>query len=131
MKKLIFALSATAIVFAFNVAAFGQKTQKITIAKGRTSATVTGTLSGYKSHKTFSIRVRAGQTLTTENTGTNSITIGVEAPPGSTFEQDMAADCHDRNEVKPTAAGVYKITVTECRKADHWRGTFKFRVKVR
>lgn len=131
MKKLIAALFVSFSVITFSAAAFGQKPQKITFAKGRTSATVTGTLSGYRSHRTFSIRVRAGQTLTTENVGNNSITIGVDAPPGSTYEQDMAADCHDRNEVNPTAAGVYKITITECRKADRWRGTFKFRVKVR
>ena len=131
MKKMILVISLLIAIFSFSAAAFGQKAQRITFAKGRTSAVVTGTLNGYKSHKTFTIRVRAGQTLTTENAGNNSITIGVEAPPGSTYEQDMAADCHDRNEVNPTAAGVYKITVTECLKADRWRGTFKFRVKVR
>ncbi len=131
MNKLILALSSAIMISAFTAAALGQKAQSITFAKGRTSATITGTLSSYKSHRTFSIRVRKGQTLTTENIGDNSITIGVEAPPGSTYEQDMAADCHDRNEVSPTAPGVYRITVTECRKADAWRGTFKFRVKVR
>lgn len=131
MKKLLFTLSAVTLGFAFSASAFSQTAQRITIAKGRTSATVTGTLSGYKAHRTFVIRVRKGQTLTTENVGNKSITIGIEAPPGSTYEQDMAADCHDRNEVNPTAAGVYKITVTECRKAAHWRGTFKFKVMVR
>ena len=131
MKKTIFLMSALSLVLAFGVSAMGQRAQRITFAKGRTSATVTGTLSGYKSKKTFVIRVRRGQTLTTENTGTNSITISVKAPPGSTYEQDMAADCHDRNEVNPTAAGDYRITVVECMKADRWRGAFKFRVRVR
>lgn len=131
MKNLIFALLAATIVFAFTAATFGQKAQRITFAKGRTSAVVTGTLNGYRSHKTFTIRVRARQTMTTANAGTNRITIGIEAPPGSNYEQEMAADCHDRNEVSPTVAGVYKINVTECRKAARWRGTFKLRVRVR
>ena len=91
---------------------------------------VKGSLSGYKSSRTYVVRVKAGQKLTTENAGDNNITIGVDAPPGSTYEQDMAADCHDRNEVMPTAAGDYKIRVTECRKADPFKGPFKFKLYV-
>ncbi len=91
------------------------------------SAVITGKLSGYKAHKTYLIRVRQGQTLTTESTGSNYITIDIKAPPGSTYEPDMAADCHDRHKVKPTAAGDYKITVTECRKADPWHGRSNLR----
>ena len=111
-------------------AAFGQTT-RINFKPGARSAIVTGTLSGYKSHKTFVIRVRKGQTMTTSNAGTNHITVDITAPRGSTYEPDMAADCHDRHEVSPTAAGDYKITVTECQKADRWKGKFKLRVKVR
>jgi hypothetical protein len=131
MKKLIITIFAMTLVLVFSAVAFGQRTQRITFGKGRTSSMVTGTLTGYKSHRTFLIRVLNGQTLKTENAGNNYITISIEAPPGSTYEQDMAADCHDRNEVSPTAAGDYRITVTECLKADRWRGTFKFRVTVR
>ena len=130
MRRPIVALFAVAVVFALSSIAFGQRAQRITFAKGKTSATVTGTLSSYKSKRTFVIRVRKGQTLTTENTGSKSITISIKAPPGSTYEQDMAADCHDRNEVNPTAAGDYRITVVECTKADAWKGRFKFRVRV-
>ena len=122
------------VVFAFvmlsacSIAASAQVT-RIHFAPGATSKVITGTLRGYRSHRTYVIYVKKGQTLTTEAVK-NSITIGVKAPPGSTYEQDMAADCHDKNEVNPTARGDYRIRVTECRKADPWRGTFKFRVTV-
>ena len=129
MKTLVKLLIAVAVTIVFSTIAFGQNT-RITFNKGATSKVVTGTLKSYKSKRTFVIKVKKGQTLTTENVGKNHITIGIDAPKGSTYEQDMAADCHDRNEVKPTAAGDYKITVTECKKADAWKGSFKFKVAV-
>jgi hypothetical protein len=119
-----------AVFIVSSVAVFGQTT-RIHFKKGATSAVVTGTLHGWKSHKTFIIRVRQGQKLTTANAGNHYITVEIKAPPGSTYEPDLAADCHDRHEVEPTAWGDYKITVTECRKADPWRGTFKLKVTVR
>ncbi len=128
MKKLILIAFAFVMLSICSVAASAQVT-RIHFARGATSKVITGTLSGWKSHRTYVIHVKKGQTLTTESVK-NSITIGVEAPPGSTYEQDMAADCHDKNEVNPTARGDYRITVTECQKADPWRGTFKFRVSV-
>jgi len=128
MKKLILIAFTFVVLSVCSVAASAQVT-RIHFAPGATSKVVTGTLSGWKSHRTYVIHVKKGQTLTTESVK-NSITIGVDAPPGSTYEQDMAADCHDKNEVTPTARGDYKITVTECRKADPWRGTFKFKVSV-
>ena len=110
--------------------AFGQKT-RIKFAPGKKSAVVTGTLSSFKSMRTFVIRVRSGQAMTTENVGSHHITLAIEGPPGSNYEQDMAADCHSTNEINPTAAGDYTITVTECMKADRWRGRFRLRVSVR
>ena len=129
MKIITKFLIAIAISIVFSTVAFGQKT-RITFSHGATSKVVTGTLNGYKSQRTFVIRVKKGQTLTTENAGKNHITISIDAPKGSTYEQDMAADCHDRNDVNPTAAGDYVITVTECLKADAFKGTFKFKVTV-
>lgn len=129
MKKLIL-LSVALVVLSFGAMSASAQT-RITFMRGATSKVVTGTLSGYKSHRTFVIHVRKGQTLETENAGNKLITVSIKAPPGSTYEQDMAADCHDRNEVNPTAAGDYRITVTECLKGDRWRGTFKFRVSVK
>ena len=128
MKKLILIAFAIATLSICSAAISAQVT-RISFARGATSKVVTGTLSGWKSHRTYVIRVKKGQTLTTEAVK-NFITVGVEAPPGSTYEQDMAADCHDKNDVSPTARGDYRITVTECKKAVRWRGTFKFRVTV-
>lgn len=128
MKKLILIAFAIATLSICSAAISAQVT-RISFARGATSKVVTGTLNGWKSHRTYVIRVKKGQTLTTEAVK-NFITIGVEAPPGSTYEQDMAADCHDKNDVSPTARGDYRITVTECKKAVRWRGTFKFRVTV-
>ncbi|MGH7782824.1 MAG: hypothetical protein ACREO5_03135 [Candidatus Binatia bacterium] len=130
VRSFVLSLIVALFLSMLAASASAQRPTRITFARGATTKIVTGTLSGYRSHKTYVIHVRRGQTLTTEAVK-NFITIGVEAPPGSTYEQDMAADCHDKNEVSPTARGDYKITVTECRKADRWRGTFRFRVTVR
>lgn len=131
MKRVILTVFAFAVVSAGAVIAAAQKATRITFRRGATSAVVTGKLNGYRSEKIFVIRVRKGQTLTTANAGSNYISVGIEAPAGSDYQQDMAADCHDRNEVDRTSAGDYRITVTECRKADRWKGSFKLRVRVR
>jgi hypothetical protein len=131
VKQFAIAIAALVILLVISLSALGQKTTRIKFARGATSAIVSGTINGYRSHRAFVIRVRRGQTLTTENVDKNYITIGIDAPPGSTYEQDMAADCHHRNNVSPTAAGDYRIDVTECRKADAWKGRFRFRVTVR
>ena len=120
-------LSLTA---AISAAAYGQAT-RIHFKRGATSAIVTGRLNRLKDQRVFVIRVRKGQVLTTESAGDNHITVAIDAPRGTTFDDDMAADCHDRHEVNPTAAGNYKIFVTECLKADAWRGRFRLRVTVR
>ncbi|SRR5258706_3588624 len=131
MKRLVLVLFAGVLVSICSSAVAAQSATRIHFSSGARSKVVTGSLNGYKSHQTFVIHVRKGQTLKTVNTGKNEITISIKAPPGSTYDQDMAADCHDKNEVSPTAAGDYKITVTECMKADAWKGTFTFKVSVR
>ncbi len=131
MKKLLFATFALVFLSAGAMSAFAQQTTRVHFKKGATTSIVTGKLIGSRSKHVFVVRVREGQTLTTENAGKNHITVSIEAPPGSTYEQDMAADCHDRNEVTPTAGGDYRITVTECQKADRWKGSFKMRLRVR
>jgi hypothetical protein len=128
--KTLTRLSLFLTLFAVCYAAASGQTTRIKFKHGATSAVVKGKLSGYNSHKTFVIRVRSGQTLTTSNAGAHYITVEITAPPGSTYEPDLAADCHDHQIVTPTAAGDYKIKVTECRKANAWKGTFKLRVKV-
>lgn len=131
MRNFIAVAVLALMTFAFSATSYAQKRPtRIKFARGATEKTVTGTLSSWRSKRTFVIRVRKGQTLTTENTGDNSITISVTPPKGSHYDQDMAADCHDRNDVESTAAGDYIITVTECKKADPWKGMFKFLVTV-
>src|SRR5437763_1234233 len=94
MKKLGLVMFAFVLIPVCSAIVSAQAATRINFRRGATSAVVTGTLNGYKSHRTFIVRVRSGQTLTTENAGRNYITVGVKAPPGSTYEQDMAADCH-------------------------------------
>jgi hypothetical protein len=130
MRKVFTIFILSAIIGLCSAAVSAQRPVRITFAKGQKTKVITGTMNGYRSIRNYVIRVRKGQVLTTEAVK-QYITIGVEAPPGSDYEQDMAADCHDRNEVTPTAAGDYQISVTECKKADAWRGTFKFRITVK
>ena len=129
MKKLLKVTVTLAVVAFFASTAFSQTT-RIKFKKGATSATVSGTMKSYKNTRTYVIKVKAGQTLTTEDVGTHPITLGIEGPKGSGYEQDMAADCHSHNEITPTAAGDYTITVTECQKADAWKGTYKLKISV-
>lgn len=129
MKNLLKFTVILAVVAIFASAAFSQTT-RINFKKGATSATVTGTMKGFHSSRTYLIKVRKGQTLKTSDIGSHPITLEITGPRGSGYEQDMAADCHSRNEISPTAAGDYKITVTECQKADRWRGTFKLKIWV-
>lgn len=131
MKNLLLLTFTFFVLSLLSTAALAQAPTRINFARGTHEKTITGTLSGFKSSRTYVIRVGKGQTLTTKNAGKNYITISIEAPPGSTYEPDMAADCHDENDVSPTAKGDYKITVTECLKSAAWRGTFKFKVTAR
>lgn len=130
MKKIFISILAVMILGVFVSAASAQSAKRITFKHGATSATATGTLSSYRSKRVFVIRVREGQTMKTENIGSRAITIWIEGPAGSGYEQDLAADCHAYNEITPTVAGDYKFTVQECQKADAWKGTFRFKVTV-
>jgi len=111
--------------------AFGQKATSINFPRGTHETVVTGKLNGYASSKTYVIRVGKNQTITTEDVGKNPISLTIIGPKGSNYEQEMAADCHSRNEITPTVAGTYRITVTQCTKADEWKGTFKFKITAK
>jgi hypothetical protein len=109
---------------------FGQSATRITFKRGARSAIVSGTLSGYKGKRVFVIRVRAGQILKTEQIGSGRpITIEVLDPKGE-VAADSDASCNNRKQTEETRAGDYKIIVTECMKANKWRGSFKFKVRV-
>ena len=131
MRRIKLFFGVTAFVMIAASSAFSQAQKRIELARGATSTIVTGTLNGYNDKQTYVIKVRRGQTLTTESAGDNHITVDIKPPRGARYEADLAADCHDRHRAPRTAAGDYIITVTECRKADRWRGRFRLRVGVR
>lgn len=109
---------------------YGQKSQRITFKRGAKSAVVSGSLSSFKGQKVYVIRVRAGQILRTEPIGSHPpITIAVLDPNGE-IAADSDASCNNRKQTESTVAGDYKLIVTECRKADPWRGSFRFKVWV-
>ena len=105
---------------------------RIRFARGVKRATVAGTLTSFHGRRVYVIRVRDGQTLTTEQVGgrTTPITMFVRDSSGSEVG-DSDASCNNRRQISPTDAGDYTIEVVECRKADPWRGRFTFRVTVR
>jgi hypothetical protein len=131
MRK-IFQFSAAAVVL-FLMATFAFSQQRITFKRGARAIVVTGNLNGYRSKKVFVIRVRRGQTLSTEQVKNDSsnryITVSIKAPNGAAVG-DSDASCNNRKEISPTRAGDYRIEVYECQKADAWRGSFRLRVRV-
>jgi len=131
MKKLTVVTVFVSCFVLFSMTSFAQRPTRIKFARGARSAVVSGTLNGYRSSRNFVIRVRAGQTLSTEQVGDHhDITITVAGPNGDDVG-DSDASCNNRREITPTTAGDYQISVVECLKADVWRGQFKFRVTVR
>jgi len=131
MRK-IFQFSAVAVIL-FITATFAFAQQRITFKRGVRATVVTGNLNSYRGKKVFVIRVRRGQTLSTEQAKPDAsnryITVSITAPNGETVG-DSDASCNNRKEVSPTRAGDYRIEVYECQKADAWRGTFRLKVRV-
>ncbi|MBK7512576.1 MAG: hypothetical protein IPI76_09975 [Chloracidobacterium sp.] len=108
-----------------------QSVSRIRFARGAMRAIAVGSLNGYKDRRTFVIKVRSGQTMTTAQVGGLPITVTIIKPDGEEYDADMDLSCHNRHEVTPTEAGDYRLVVTECTKADRWRGKFKLAVTVR
>lgn len=121
------------IILIFTTAAFAQRPVRINFARGAVSASVSGRLSGYRDRDVFLLKVRRGQTISTEQIGLRSnryITVYITDPRGRAVG-DSDASCNSRREIAPTIAGDYRVEVVECKKADPWRGRFRFRVSVR
>jgi len=114
------------------IPAVAQTPTRIKFRRGAVHADVSGTLNSLKSKRIYLIKVRAGQTLQTEQLGDSPhrITIFVKDSAGNDIG-DSDASCNNRREISPTVAGDYRIEVVECLKADPWRGRFTFRVTVR
>lgn len=127
MKKTIQILTVATVLLVLSATTFAQKATRIKFRKGAVSATVSGTLSGYRSKRVFVIRVREGQTMKIDSN--RSITLTVLNPSGEDV-MDRDLSCNGRAEISPTVTGDYRIEVYECMKADAWRGTFKLKVHV-
>ena len=116
------------------VSSYGQKTTRVKFAKGLTGAIATGTLNGYRSKPVvFVIRVKAGQTLRVEqlilSESAHYTTFSITDPSGKDAT-DGEANCNNRKKIENTSAGDYRIAVTECAKADGWRGNFRIKFTV-
>jgi hypothetical protein len=122
-------LSLLLILIVFSTTVFARPVKRIKLPKGKTEITVTGKLNGFKDSQTYLINLRDDQTFTVESVGDNRITIFVYDSSGENLN-DLAADCHDNFSLPKTKKGDYKIVVTECKKADPWKGTFKFKVSA-
>ena len=131
-RYLILSLMIGAIVFVSSSVVSAQTPARIKFGRGAVRANVSGTLNSFCGKRVYTIRVREGQTLRTEQVGGASrrITIVMRDPNGDEVG-DLDASCNNRREVSPTLSGDYIIEVIECRKADPWRGRFTFRVTVR
>lgn len=130
MKTIVFGFFLLIAIGVGSVEIRAQSAARIKFKRGAISSTVVDSMKGYEDSKTYVIEVRAGQTLSTQQTGTNNITLSIKDPNGDDVT-DADASCNNRKSVSPTIAGEYTITVVQCQKADEWNGTFKFRVTVR
>jgi hypothetical protein len=116
------------------VCSYGQKPTRVKFAKGATKAVAVGTLNSYRSKPiVFVIRVKAGQTLRVEqlilSESAHCTTFSITNPSGKDAI-DGEANCNNRKKIENTSAGDYRIAVTECTKADGWRGNFRIKFTV-
>ncbi|HEY2867267.1 MAG TPA: hypothetical protein VGJ02_09255, partial [Pyrinomonadaceae bacterium] len=113
MKKLLVVAVSLFFLFLSALSISAQRLTRITFRRGATRAIVSGTLNGYRGKRNFVIRVRRGQTLSTEQVGDrHDITIYIQGPSGEDVG-DSDASCNNRREITPTRAGDYKIQVVE------------------
>jgi hypothetical protein len=129
MKNVLKIIAVASFLIVLSYAASAQT--RVTFARGATTKVVTGQMSGFRSERVYLIRVRPGQTLRVEQMGRSKpVSIYIQDPNGEDAT-DMDLSCHSNHRVSPTARGDYRITVTECKKADPWRGTYRIRFTVR
>jgi hypothetical protein len=121
-------------VFGLQTFATGRPVKRIYFRRGATAAIVTGNLTGYRDSQKYLLKVRRNQTLQTvqikSDSSSSYITVAVRNPNGD-YVGDADASCNNRKEITPTVAGDYVLEVTECRKADAWRGSFRLFVAVK
>jgi hypothetical protein len=126
MKK---TLSFVLILIVFSTSAFARPIKRIKFAKGATEIVIAGQLNGFKDLQVYLINLRDDQNFTVEGIGNNRVSISVTGPGGEDVN-DYAADCHSDFNLPKTKKGDYKIVVTECMKADPWKGSFRIKVSI-
>ncbi len=126
MKKSFIALLMLIVLL---TTVFARPVKRIKFAKGATETTVSGKLNNFKDSQIYLISLRAGQTFTIEDVGDNPVTISVSDPNGKNVD-DYDLSCHGNFQLPKTKKGDYRIVVTECKKADPWKGTFKIKVSA-
>lgn len=124
-----------AVTFSIGMAEALAATDRVTpikFARGATSAIVKGKLSGFKEEQQYSIVVKKGQTLKIEqvNPANKRTTIWLTDPKGSDAS-DADLSCNNKKQVAPTIAGTYLIKVSECMKADPWKGSYQLKITVK
>lgn len=108
---------------------FARPVKRIKFAKGAIETVVSGQLKDFKDSQVYLINLRANQTFTVEDVGDNPVTVSVFEPGGRNVD-DYDASCHGSFSLPETKKGDYRIVVTECKKADPWRGAFKIKVSA-
>lgn len=105
----------------------GLPTRRIEFPKGATEVTATGTMNGFDDKQVLLIDTRAGQELRIEDVGDNPVTLSVCDPDGENVD-DYDLSCHGRFKLSKTKKGDYRVFVTECKKADPWKGEYRLKV---
>lgn len=125
-------IGKNAKICAQNKTSAQQKVTPIKFARGATTATVTGKLSGFNEEQQYSIAVKKGQTLKVEqiNPDNKRTTIWLTDPKGGDAS-DADLSCNNKKQIEPTIAGTYLIKVSECMKADPWKGRYQLKITVK
>ena len=131
MMKVIHKVLSTALIAAFClVSTASQAAERIKFARNAVSKTVTGTLSSYNSQRVYIIALQAGQRFDIQPVSNrHPITVSVVDPTGESID-DWGADCHSTHSSTTEYTGDYKIYVTECAKADPWKGSFTINISA-
>ena len=107
--------------------AAGHPSKRIKFPAGATETTFTWSMNGFDDEQVVLIDVRAGQNLRIEDVGDNPVTLSVCDPDGQNVD-DYDLSCHGRFKLDKTKKGDYTVFVTECKKADPWKGSYKLKV---
>lgn len=125
-------VNATAKICAWDKKPAANAAQRIKFPRNATSTVVTGKLNGFKEELNYVIEVGKGQTMTVEqvNPANKRVTVWITAPNGEDAS-DADLSCNSQKKVSSTLKGDYTLKVSECMKADPWKGEFKLKITVK